>query len=556
LIWQATIALKTFYVAFYDPWCDLADKRCPVLQPNQEEVIAFLSEPLSYRGVVRVDRIETHANLVFLAGSDAWKIKRAVRFAYMDFSTLEKRRAACAREIEVNQRLAPALYLGAVAITRTLHGGLEFGGNGEVIEWAVHMRRFQQRALLSNIAAGKGISPQLAKTLADTVFESHRQADRSTGLTGEEQMRQLLDSLCGGLAKSHVLDAQDVRNFCNRAEGQLCRAAAALNDRAHRGCIRRCHGDLHLANIVLWQGRPMLYDAIEFDEMLATIDTLYDLAFLLMDLDWYRQRPAANVVLNRYYWHSRDDRDWTGLQTLPLFLGVRAGVRAMVVADRAAQQTAAASQSSCMRAQTYLHAAIGYLTPAAPQLIAVAGLSGSGKSTLAAALAPLLPPAPGAMHLRSDLQRKTLFGVPETVRLAASAYTPEVSRIVYEALLKKARIALAAGQSVVVDAVYASFEERRSIESVGCACGVPFQGLWLQTDPDQLIARVTARRDDASDATAGVVREQLRFDAEPLSAAWTAIDSSQSPEETLARAAAVAGVGVTIGEAAASRTPR
>jgi uncharacterized protein len=531
----------------------MADKDCTEPQTNQEEVIAFLADPSSYPGITRVDRIETHANLVFLAGSEAWKIKRAVHFDYMDFSTLEKRRAACVREIAVNQRLAPALYLGAVAITRSMHGGLEFGGGGEIVEWAVHMRRFQQGALLSNVAAREEITSPLAMSLADTVFESHRNADRATVPSGARQMQGLVGALCGGLSQSHVLDTRLIRAFCEHAQAQLSRAEAVLEQRASRGCIRRCHGDLHLANIVLWHGQPLLYDAIEFDEKLATIDTLYDLAFLLMDLDWHRQRRAANLILNRYCWRSQDDVDLMGLQALPLFLGVRAGVRAMVGADRAAQESAAASLRSRARAQAYVHAAIGYLTPPAPQLIAVAGLSGSGKSTLAAALAPTLAPSPGAMHFRSDLERKTLFGVSETVRLPASAYASDVSGTVYEMLNRKAAIALAAGHSVVVDAVYARTEERRGIELVARACGRPFRGIWLKADAEQLIARVMARRNDASDATADVVRQQLSLDTHPVSPPWTAIDSGHSMEETLAQAALLVG-GAGPSEAGATHT--
>src|SRR5215468_6693616 len=147
---------------------------------SQSEVIDFLADPNSYSGVDRVERFETHGNLVFLAGSEAWKIKRAVRLAYMDFSTLEKRHVACLREVEINRQFAPALYLGCMPIARSPAGKLAFGSAGNIVEWAVHMRRFEQAALLSNIARANGVPNDLARQLADTVFACHETAKRAT----------------------------------------------------------------------------------------------------------------------------------------------------------------------------------------------------------------------------------------------------------------------------------------------------------------------------------------------------------------------------------------
>lgn len=503
---------------------------------DQAAVIAFLADPSSYAGVSQVDRLETHGNLVFLAGEEAWKIKRAVRFAYMDFSTLEKRRVACAREVEVNHRLAPDLYLGCVPITRSGGGRLAFGGDGDIVEWAVHMRRFDQASLLSGIAAAGGIDADLAKAVADAVYDSHRDAPSVASASGTSLLAELVSSICGSLACSDAFAGQDAGTFSRHAQDQIARASATLDRRAEAGCVRRCHGDLHLANIVLWQGRPVLFDAIEFDEKIATIDILYDLAFLFMDLCRYGQAQAANVVLNRYLWRSQNDLDLMGLQALPLFLGLRAGIRAMVTVDRAAQEDRRAAEEDRERAQAYLRAAFEYLAPGPPQLVAVGGLSGTGKSTLAAALAPELGPTPGAVHLRSDLERKTRFGVAETVRLPAEAYSAEVSRSVYDLLCRKARLALAAGQSVVVDAVHARPDERSGIEGVASDLRVPFRGLWLTAAGDELAARVAARRNDASDATPEFVARQLTWDTGALSPAWATLDAGAGPDETLRRA--------------------
>jgi aminoglycoside phosphotransferase family enzyme len=511
---------------------------------DQAEVIAFLDDPASYATPPeRVERFETHGALVFLAGDDAWKIKRSVRFPYMDFSTLARRRAVCMREVEINRRLAPEIYLGCVPITREADGKLAFGGAGEPIEWAVRMRRFDQAALLSRMAETGPLAAELMRTLADVVYESHRTAPRAAGAQGAARLERLVASVSATLADvAAILDARGLQRFGERVAERLRDAASILDARADAGYVRRCHGDLHLGNIVLWRGRPVLFDAIEFDDDLATIDTLYDLAFLLMDLDRRGQRAAASAVLNRYLWRSGADLDLQGLQALPLFLGLRSAVRAMVTAERAEQEQGRARARDRGDARRYLDAAVGYLAPAPPRLIAVAGLSGTGKSTLAGALAPDIGPAPGAVHLRSDLERKALYGVAETTRLGPEAYTKAASDAVYAVLYRKARLVLAAGHACIVDAVSARPGERARIEAVAVALGVPFQGIWLEAAPASLIDRVAARSGDASDATPDVVREQLARAIGALSASWTRIDTSGSAAATLALARAALGL--------------
>jgi predicted kinase len=306
--------------------------------------------------------------------------------------------------------------------------------------------------------------------------------------------------------------------------------------------VRRCHGDLHLANVVMWQGRPMLYDAIEFDDSMGTIDTLYDLAFLLMDLDCCGQRRAANVVLNRYLWRSGDTRDLEGLAALPLFMGLRAAIRAMVTIDRMRQENAEAGRRDLDRARMYLSGALSYVMRPAARLIAIGGRSGTGKTTLAAALAPMVGNPPGAVHLRSDLERKSAAGVGEFERLPAHSYTRENSARIYALLEQKARVILAAGCPVVVDAVYASEQERRDIEAVAEAQGLAFDGIWLTAERDTLVERVEARRNDASDATPDVVDAQSQYDVGEMSAAWRVIDAGGAAADTQQLAASHLGL--------------
>jgi predicted kinase len=251
-----------------------------------------------------------------------------------------------------------------------------------------------------------------------------------------------------------------------------------------------------------------------------------------MDLGRHGQRRAANIVLNRYLWRSADTRDLEGLAALPLFLGLRAAIRAMVTIDRAHQEDAEAAGRDVDHAREYFGAALAHVTRPAARLIAIGGHSGTGKTTLAAALAPSVGNAPGAVHFRSDLERKAAAGVGELERLPASAYTKESSARIYALLEEKARLALAAGCPVVVDAVYASEEERHGIEAVAAALGVSFEGIWLTAERDTLIARVAARRNDASDATPDVVDAQLRYEVGDMSPAWRLIDAGGSAAET------------------------
>ena len=277
----------------------------------------------------------------------------------------------------------------------------------------------------------------------------------------------------------------------------------------------------------------MLFDAIEFDESIATIDVLYDLAFLLMDL-WERElRFEASLVLNRYLWKTASLMDELGgLAALPLFLALRAAVRAKVEALRFVTVShAGEARASALR---YFDHAVRFLEPSTPRLIAVGGFSGTGKTTLSRAIAWQTGRPPGAVHLRSDIERKRQMGVGEFDRLPAAGYEPGVTEKVFAALREQAETALKAGQSVIVDAVHKTPEERRLIAAVAESLSVPFTGLWLTAPVEVLIGRIAHRRADASDATAAVV--MLQADEPSGEIEWTALDASR-PIRTLAAAA-------------------
>jgi aminoglycoside phosphotransferase family enzyme/predicted kinase len=508
----------------------------------QSEVLDFLADPSAYPGRPQaVERHETHGAVVFVAGDEAFKVKRAVSFPYMDFSTLERRRLMCEREVAINRPNAPELYLGVAAITRERDGRLQIGGSGPAVEWAVRMRRFEQGKLLSNIATQGPLGRGLMERVADAIAAYHRKAPCVRAVDGADRLKRDVDELEQAFARAPDLFAPNAAEaFAAGSSDHLQGVSPCLRRRAEQGFFRRCHGDLHLRNIVLWREAPVLFDAIEFNDEIATLDTLYDLAFLLMDLDRRGQRAAANAVFGRYLWRSRSASDMEALAALPLMLALRAGIRAMVAADLAKQQVGDAAEQSRAEARTYFEAALGYLVTRRPRLIAVGGLSGTGKSTLAAALAPLASPAPGALHLRSDLERKALFRAEPTDRLGAEAYASEVTARVYAGIADQARQALAAGHSVIADAVYAASEERAAIEQVAAEAGVAFDGLWLTAAAGELKRRVAGRAGDASDATPEVVERQLRLETGIIG--WRVLEAGGSSAATLEAARARLGL--------------
>ena len=256
--------------------------------------------------------------------------------------------------------------------------------------------------------------------------------------------------------------------------------------------MRLCHGDLHLGNICVVDGRPLLFDCIEFSEDIASIDVLYDLAFLLMDLDHRGHRDFANLVLNRYLDLTGEDAGETGgLAAMPLFLALRALIRAHVTATKAEHGWGGVDRAAAFaEVRAYLGEAEAALIPSAPRLIAIGGLSGTGKSTLAAKIAPALGPPPGARWLRSDVTRKLLFGTDPETKLPPEAYAPDITERVYRDLCAGAAAALRAGYPAVIDAVALRADERRAFAAVAAAAGVPFTGLWLEAPAERLMARV------------------------------------------------------------------
>jgi aminoglycoside phosphotransferase family enzyme/predicted kinase len=474
---------------------------------EQQEVARFL------RSLSGGEPKETHISAVFIGKDTVWKLKKAVRLPFLDFTSVGARRHFLQRELTLNQPAAPEIYRDVAAVMRRSDGSLDLSADAQgtrPLDWVLRMAPVPEQDFL-DVMAGRGeLTPAIQDALGDCVARYHaglRPVPAWDGLgvllrTAEGNARS---AIVAGLAPDAVLD------WLRQIREALQLRAAWLAERVVAGFVRRCHGDLHLGNLCLWQGTPVPFDALEFDEELATIDVGYDLAFLLMDLDRRVDRTAANRVMNRVIARTGD----AGLSRgLPPFLSMRAMVRAHV--------RATAGQAE--EARTYLAAAQAYLAQSPAFVLAIGGLQGTGKSTLARILAPEFGAAPGAVVLRSDEIRKRLHSVAPEDRLPESAYSDQANAAVNDVLVEQARSVAAGGHTVIVDATFLDPGLRSRLAAGVQTALIRFLGIWLHAPLPVLEARINARHADASDATVAILRRAAARDPGALD--WLAVDAS------------------------------
>jgi hypothetical protein len=507
---------------------------------DQGQVIDWLNNPLAYGARDSDIRcITTHAAMVFLVGAHAYKIKRAVKYPYLDFSTLALRKAALDRELALNKRTAPAIYERVISVNRDENGRLLPIGSacGVPVEWALKMTRFDTEAVLDRIAARGELDLPIIEKLATTIAAFHRVRAPRPEMGDAQELMRLIDINARELSQmAPYAGTERISHLTAESRTQITRLTPLIEQRRQAGFVRHCHGDLHLGNIVVIDGVPTMFDCIEFDDRLACSDILYDLAFLLMDLLDHKLPAQANRLVNAYF-EAQPYADMVptldGLALLPVFISCRAAIRAHVTARR--DQADSARRAVC----AYVKLSEDILAPRIPMLIAIGGLSGSGKSTLARMVAPSIGGPLGAVVLRSDVIRKKILGAPLGDRLDAAGYDQTTNRRVYVALIELARHVLRAGHSVLLDAVFSREDERESVEILAKESGVPVRGFWLSASHGELVKRLQRRVGDVSDATAEVLERQRRYDLGRIN--WISVETSEGTARSVERLRAYMG---------------
>ncbi|HIK19284.1 MAG TPA: AAA family ATPase [Leptolyngbyaceae cyanobacterium M33_DOE_097] len=460
--------------------------------------------------------LQTHVSYVLLTGDYAYKLKKPVNFGFLDYSTLEKRKHFCEEELRLNQRSAAELYLEVVPITKT-DDHYQLGGEGEPVEYVVKMRQFPQDTLLTALYDRGELTEELLEQLAKELAAFHRQAATSDYIRSfgtVEQIRQAIDEnyeqtekYVGGPQTQAQLDA--TRAYTDRL---FAERADIFADRVTRDLIRECHGDVHLRNIAYWQDRIWLFDCIEFNEPFRFVDVMFDIAYIVMDLDARDRRDLSNRFLNAYL---EQMGDWQGLQVLPLYLSrqsyVRAKVTSFLLDDPSVPE--AAKQEAKETAARYYRLAWEYTQrPTQGKLLLMSGLSGSGKSTTARYLAQTL----NAIHIRSDAVRKHLVGISLSDRGGDEIYTPEMTQKTYNRLLQLGTTLAAEGYTVILDAKYDQQALRGAAIAQATEQQIPLTIVHCHAPVETLKERLNQRTGDIADATTEVMLKQVMepFDAE------------------------------------------
>lgn len=478
-----------------------------------QALIAALQNPALYPHPVEgFQVIETHISWVLLTGPFAYKIKKPMNFGFLDFTDLDKRRYFCGEELRLNQRLTEGLYLDVLPITGT-ESAPQLGGDGPTIEYALKMRQFPQSQLLSAVQARGELTPAhidaLALQIADfhgstpAVAENHPLCSPPAIVAPMRQNFEQIRPLLTDAADLRQLDALEAW-----VEASIARLTPLLAKRAEMGAIRECHGDIHLGNTALLDGEVVLFDCIEFNEEFRLIDIALDAAFLAMDLEDRGLKALSRRFVSAWLEHSGD---YDALELLNLYKSHRALVRAKVALFSLAHQSDAVQKAATLRQyRNYANLAESYSAIPSPFLAITSGVSAVGKSHVALRLVEAL----GAIRLRSDVERKRLFGEQAQADkgvLRAGIYSPEATSATYQRLHQLADSALHAGFPVVLDAAYLKRDQRAAAWQIAEHNGAPFLILDCQA-PQEVIATWLQQRQaegrDPSDATLEVIQAQ------------------------------------------------
>jgi hypothetical protein len=510
-------------------------------QSEPPPLIAALRNPAVFGpGCERVTVLETHISYVLLTGRYAYKIKKPVDLGFLDFTTLPARRHFCERELKLNRRLAPDLYLDVVTINGPV-AAPSLGGDGPVLDYAVRMREFPQDALASRLLARGALGAHDIDALAATVAAFHA----AIGVAPPEGdfgrpdviLRVALDNfaqirpLTTDAVERDELDR--LRDWTGREHAAR---ATAFRGRLEHGFVRECHGDLHLGNIARIDGELTVFDCIEFNDTMRWIDVMSEVAFTVMDLQDRGRPDLAHRFLNAYL---EITGDYPGLPVLRFYLVYRAMVRAKVARLRGAQVGSAAARTELLEeVRGYVNLAKVDARPPRPAIVITHGLSGCGKTTLTQSLLELT----GAVRIRTDIERKRMHALGPRDRrptgIASGLYAPAATDAAYRQAAEMARAVAAAGHVAIVDATFIKRRQRDRLREVASALQVPFVIVTFTAGEATLRDRVARRARegrDASDADIAVLEHQLR-ESEPLTADEQACAVAWDAEAPLERA--------------------
>ena len=480
---------------------------------KQPLLIQSLLRPDVYdHAVTEIQLIETHISWVILTGGYAYKIKKPVDLGFLDFSTLEKRAFCCHEELRLNSRLAAPIYRQVVSIAGTADEPV-LHGSGEIIEYAIKMVQFPQQAQLDNMLDAGKLEKHHMDAFARRVSDFHAEADVAGNDCDYGDPAHVYQPVAENFTqiRQHLHSSEyddqlaELESWSKTSFNSL---SPIFEQRKRDGFIRECHGDMHLRNLVWFNDEPLAFDCLEFNADLRWIDTLSEIAFLVMDLQDRKQGALAQRFLNSYLEHSGD---YQGMRVFRFYLAYRALVRAKVVAIRAGQQGLAEQEQKQAEEEfrDYLALARSYMEADTPRLIITRGMSASGKSTLTQPLLELI----GAIRIRSDIERKRMFGIKENTDssdgVGQGIYSAEAGKKTYQRLAVLAESVLAAGYDVIVDAAFLKFEQRQVFSRLADTLQIPFFILEFSASADTLRQRIRARQDDVSDADLSVLEHQL-----------------------------------------------
>ena len=481
----------------------------------------------------KIKSIQTHASWVFLTGKYAYKLKKEVDFGFLDYSTLAKRKHYLIQELELNRQVAPELYLEVLPISKCCDRFI-LGSTENICEYTLKMRQFPQEALFSNLLQAGKLDRDRLKELGRIVAEFHQgtQTNEYIASFGSvDQIRIAFDENYQQTQKyigslQTIEQYQTTKAYSDRFFRQY---QDLFKKRVETSKIKECHGDLHLSNICLWQDKIQLFDRIEFNESFRYVDTMYDVAFTVMDLEAKHRQDLANVFLNSYLEHSGD---WEGLQLLPLYLSRQAYVRAKVNSflSEDSQVNQAKQQQAQEAARSYYQQAYNYTQANSSSIIMMSGLSGSGKSTVAQEIARNI----GAIQLRSDAVRKHLAGI--SLKETGDIYTPEMTQKTYERLKELGIMLAQAGYKVILDAKYDRIDLRQAVIEQAQIHDIPLKIVHCNAPISVLRGRLNQRKNDISDATADLLISQQAktedFTSDELEFV-TKVDTSQAWQNLL-----------------------